>query len=63
MPEVIVDVSPEGEVKVEANGVVGSGCQQLTKAIEQSIGKTTGDQKKPEFHQTAAAVAKKTATQ
>lgn len=53
--QVIVDVSPEGDVKVEAKGVVGSGCQKLTEAIERAIGTTTKDQKKPEFHQSAAA--------
>ena len=52
MPQqVIVTVDESGEVRVEAKGVVGSGCSALTKAIEQAIGTTTGDAKKPEFHQ------------
>jgi acylphosphatase len=51
MQQVIVNISPDGEVKVEAAGVAGSGCQQLTKAIEDALGRATADVKKPEFYQ------------
>ena len=51
MQTVIVNIDADGEVKVEAQGVVGSGCAALTKAIEQSLGATTGDVKKPEYFQ------------
>lgn len=50
---VIVTVSLTGETKVEATNVVGSGCQALTKGIEQALGATTGDKRKPEFLQSA----------
>jgi Protein of unknown function (DUF2997) len=50
--EIEITVKPDGTVTVEAIGVVGSGCQQLTRAIEQALGTTTADQKKPEFMQT-----------
>lgn len=49
MQQILVDISPEGEVKVQAEGVTGSGCKELTKALEQALGKTVSDQKKPEF--------------
>ena len=49
--QVIVTVGSDGEVKVEAKGVVGLGCKALTAAIERAIGDVTGDQKKPEFNQ------------
>lgn len=49
MPQVIVTVDPAGEVKVEAQGITGSGCQQLTSAIERALGETTADVKKPEY--------------
>lgn len=58
MPQIIVDIDPAGNVKVEANGMTGSGCQAVTAAIEQAIGVTTGDVKKPEFHRTQQAVQK-----
>lgn len=51
MEQVIVEIDAEGNVKVEAQGVRGSGCAALTKAIEESLGATTADQKKPEFFQ------------
>lgn len=55
--EVNVNVSATGEVSVEAAGVRGAGCQALTRAIEEAIGRTTADQKKPEFFQQQAAAA------
>lgn len=51
MQTVIVNISEAGEVKVEAQGVQGSGCQALTAAIEGALGRTVADQKKPEFFQ------------
>lgn len=54
MPNVEVTISNEGEVEVEAHGVKGSGCAALTKAIENAIGQTTSDRKKPEFTQSAS---------
>jgi hypothetical protein len=52
MPQVIVDIDPTGNSTIEAQGVTGSSCQDLTRNIERALGKTTGDVKKPEFHQT-----------
>lgn len=51
MQHVIVTIDAEGNTTVEAQGVQGSGCAALTKAIEESLGKTVADQKKPEFFQ------------
>lgn len=51
MQTVIVKIDAEGNVKVEAAGVIGSGCQALTRAIEESLGKVSADQKKQEFFQ------------
>ena len=60
--EIHVRISEAGDVKVEAKGVVGNGCAALTKAIEQALGTTTGDVKKPEFHQQANAHERANAT-
>ena len=48
--EITVDITPDGEVKIEVNGVVGSGCAALTKALEDSLGVTTSDEKKTEYN-------------
>lgn len=53
MQQVEVTIGADGSVKVEANGVRGSGCKALTAAIESAIGTTTSDVKKPEFMQAA----------
>lgn len=57
MPQVIVNIDAAGDAKVEAGGVTGSGCSALTRAIEQALGHTTADQKKPEFFQQQQAKA------
>lgn len=49
MPQIIVNIDADGEVKVEAQGVSGSGCQQLTAALEKALGTTAGDVKKAEY--------------
>ena len=53
MAQVIVNVSPDGTVTVEAKDVRGSGCKALTEAIEKALGETTTDVKQPEFFQQA----------
>lgn len=51
--KVIVTVSPNGEVIVEADGVVGSGCEALTRPMEEALGGVSGDKRKPEYHKQA----------
>lgn len=41
MEEIIVKVDAEARVTVTAGGVKGAGCQALTAALEQAIGKVT----------------------
>lgn len=52
MPEVIINIDSGGEVKIEARGVAGPGCKELTKAIENAVGKTIGDQPTAEMTST-----------
>lgn len=54
MQTVIVNIGVDGNVKVEAQGVQGTGCHALTRAIEDAIGPVTADQKKPEYYQQQA---------
>jgi len=46
---VIVTIGTDGGIEVEADGVVGRGCDALTKPFEQGLGAITSDQKKPEY--------------
>lgn len=59
MPSIIIDITPEGETTVEAHGYQGAGCKDATRAIENALGTTTGDTKKPEFTQSSAKATKK----
>jgi len=53
MPQVIITISRDGHSKVETKAVAGSNCQSLSRDLEAALGKTTGDEKKPEFFQAA----------
>lgn len=61
--QVIVTISETGEIQVEAAGIVGKGCEALTKPFEQGLGVRTGDKKKPEFLQQAPAAQQQRAGQ
>lgn len=52
MRQVVVSVGNEGEITVEARGIVGRDCKALTQAFEAGLGATTSDTLKPEFNQT-----------
>lgn len=39
MKTIEVDVSPQGDVKIEATGFVGGACLAATREIEEAIGK------------------------
>ena len=49
--EIIVDIAPDGSVKIEGNNFTGKGCQQATKWLELAMGKMTATKTKPEFYQ------------
>ena len=51
MKQVIIDITPDGETKIEAVGFKGKGCAEATRAIEQALGAVAKTQKKPEFDQ------------
>jgi hypothetical protein len=50
MKQIIVTVTPEGEVQIEAVGFKGNACESATKAIEQALGVKKGFKKKPEYY-------------
>jgi hypothetical protein len=51
MPEIIVDITPAGSVKIDANGFVGEGCAAATEKLELVLGGGQKKQdKKPEYY-------------
>lgn len=50
MKTITVEISPTGEVKIDAAGFQGMECAKATAAIEAALGKTTARQLKPEAH-------------
>ena len=52
MPKSIeIEIATNGDVKIEAIGFKGKGCEAATKAIEDALGTTKSRKKKPEYHQ------------
>lgn len=49
MKEVVIDVSPTGDVTIEGKGFTGDECL-ITQAIEAELGVVTKRVKKPEFN-------------
>ncbi len=46
---ILVRISTQGDIVVEAEGFQGKGCEAATKAIEEALGKSTGRISKPDF--------------
>ena len=55
MPEIEIVVSKDGTVTVEAKGVVGASCLDLTKALEVALGSVESRSCKTEFYEQAEA--------
>lgn len=48
-PLIEISISPSGEVEVKVSGCAGPSCADLTKAIEEALGKKVSDRKTSEF--------------
>jgi hypothetical protein len=46
---ILVRVSPDGDISVEADGFQGKGCEAATKAIEDALGKPRERTRKPDY--------------
>ena len=52
---IVIDISPAGSVKIDAQGFQGSGCAKATEQLEIVLGGGTAKKKtKPEFNMPAA---------
>jgi hypothetical protein len=56
--EVIVEISPQGKVTLEAKGFKGGTCEQVLSKIEEELGTVTNKTLKPEYHERVPAYAK-----
>lgn len=54
MPEIEIVVSKDGTVTVEALGVQGPGCADLTRAIEEALGSVESRECKVEYFESYA---------
>ena len=52
MKQIIIEVSPTGELKIEAVGFKGNACEKATKALEEALGTAGSRTKKPDWYQT-----------
>lgn len=51
MKEIVIEIAPSGEVKIEAVGFKGSSCDQATKVFEDALGVVADKKRKPEFYE------------
>jgi len=58
MPKIKVKIKKNGKVEFKVEGMTGSSCQQLTKPLEEALGKTVEDKKTQEYYQTNTNVQK-----
>lgn len=59
MEEILIDISPTGQVQVEGKGFKDATCTQLTKDLEKALGDVEKVTLKPE-HRVAIGAARKT---
>ncbi len=50
--EIIIDIAPGGEVKIEVNGCSGPACKALTAPLEKALGTVTKSVEKREYRET-----------
>jgi hypothetical protein len=48
MKRIIVKITPNGLIEVEAKGYQGSSCEEATRFLKQ-LGAVSGEEKKPEY--------------
>lgn len=51
MQTIIVDIGPDGAVRIDAVGFSGPDCEQATKFLEEALGTVAQKHRKPEYHQ------------
>lgn len=49
-PRIRVHVAADGSVTVSVEGVAGSSCSDVTRAVETALGATVDDRRTPDFY-------------
>jgi hypothetical protein len=49
--EIVVEVDPNGQIKIEGKGFIGTQCQKATRYLEEKLGLRTSLSKKSEFYE------------
>jgi len=49
MKQIIVEITPDGEVRIDALGFRGTACEKATAEIEKALGVPVTRKKKPEY--------------
>jgi hypothetical protein len=47
--EIIIEVTPDGSIKIDSVGFVGAECAKATKFLEDALGTVASNKKKPEY--------------
>ena len=53
MHQIKVRVGLDGKIEVSVNGLAGSSCKDVTKALEKALGSTSADKATAEMHAAA----------
>lgn len=48
--EIIIDIAPNGDVRIEGKNFTGPECETVTAAIEAALGTVTSKKHKAEYH-------------
>lgn len=49
--EIDIEITPDGEVRLQVRGATGEQCLELTRALEEELGVVVDRQKTSEFYQ------------
>jgi hypothetical protein len=58
LKQIIVDISDEGEIKIETRGFVGKSCIEESQFLKDLLGKELSQQLTPAYYQTQQAIKK-----
>ena len=47
---VVIDIKPDGEISIDANGFEGADCEAATRELEKALGMVDQRHRKPEYH-------------
>ncbi len=53
MKTIEIEISPAGDIKIDAVGFSGADCDQATAFLEEALGEVGAKQRKPEFYRKA----------